>query len=500
MKPANITSDDIVIRGTGTIKAKVGNYGAGVLNGAVKVYILFYCTGERPTVSGITIDGNDQFSQYYTSPSLPNYWLTGVYFQGTSYAVLQSSPHALNVKYINGGGWPIKGTYCRKGLIDGCSVEDSMGVGFDGSTLCVVSNNSSYGAYDGHFATWNSIGGVVANNTCDTSTNGSGVDASGSTDFVVSGNTIRNCANRGIWVLQDPNINKASSNGVIIGNNLFNNNTYTLLSERGDIHVGAVDVTTDSRPVGTIDVSGLTIVGNTIHSFSNANSITLGKYAFDVLIEGNTFSDSAASPATRSVMLYQSGTTIMRNNNDLIFSRGGTPPKVLGTGPAYFDNVFSSIDTSAAGANVLGTTVKTYRKETNRSSVSGVTYQIQEHFGYTTYAADFTSINGSKDIIDINFPSGGFEVSDIEVIALVPVDHGILQKHVTYHGYSAVIPTAIVLESTIYSGGSVPPTITFTASTAKVRIAVGTNGVFSCAVYIKIIGTSGVLPFITSLI
>jgi parallel beta-helix repeat protein len=495
-----ITRDDLLITGSGTIKAKVGSYGAGVSNGAFKYYTTFLITGNNVAVENLAIDGNNQFSQYASSPSQPNYWLNGVSFLGTDYTTLIVSPQARNLIYINGGGWPIKGTYCLGGMIEGCYVENSQGVGFDGSSSCVVDGNTSYDAYDAHFATWNSTGGVVSSNTCNLSTNGSGIDVSGSKDCTVIGNTIRASANRGVWVLQDPNTGRQPSNVTIVGNTFFNNNSFVPLTERGDIQVGPQDVTVDPRPPGTVDVRGLTISGNTFYTYSNANCITLGQYAFNVNIVGNTFADQASSPASKSVVFYNSGQVTMAGNNDLIYLRTGNAPIALGSGPITYDGGSTPIDTSAASASVLGDIFSAYNKETTRIPDPSATYQINERFGYSTFGGEFLSANGSVNVAEIDFTSGGAEVADIEVIITVGGNRGVRCTHVTYQGTSSTTPSQIVASADRYSGGGTPPTISFTAATGKVTVSVGSNDVLTASIWMRVAGTSGTAPNITSLI
>jgi parallel beta-helix repeat protein len=495
-----ITRDDLLITGGGTIKAKTENYGSGVGVGAFKYYTTFQVTGNRVSIENIEIDGDNQFSQYASDPAQPNYWLNGIYFLGTNYSTLIDAPQARNVRYVNGGGWPIRGTYCFGGNISNCYVENSQGVGFDGSSICVVDSNTSFNSYDAHFATWNSIGAVVSNNTCNLSSNGSGIDVSGSKDCTVIGNTIRACANRGIWVLQDPNTSRQPSNVSIIGNAFFNNNSFSGFSERGDIQVAEADPTVDPRPVGTVDVRGLTISGNTFYTYNNANCITLGKYAFDVNIVGNTFADQSSSSAARSIVFYNSGQANVGSNNDLIYLRTGNEPKVLGAGPISYDDANAPLDTSVASAGVLATKQATYTKETTRSSVAGQKFQIDERFGYSVLGAEFNSANGSVDVAEINFTSGGFEVADITVIVTVGGNRGVRRSQVTYQGYSSVTPTQIVAAASAYSGGGTPPTITFTAATGKVTVSVGSDAILGSSIWMRVSGTSGTAPNVVCLV
>lgn len=495
----SISRSDLTITGGGTIKAKPEAYDTGVSAGGYKYYTTFYVTGDRVTIENITIDGNNQFSQYASSGVLPNYWLGAVVFQGTNYSVLLQMPKAINVRYINGGGWPIKGTYCYQGLIDSCEVTNSQGVGFDGSSLCVVSNNSSYNAYDAHFATWNSIGGVVSNNTCNTSSNGSGIDVSGSKDCTIIGNTIRACANRGIWVVQDPNTGRQPSNVTIVGNTFFNNNSYTPIIEKGDIQVAAAYPSLDTRPSGTVDVNGLTIIGNTFTTYNGANSITLGSYAYNVLIDGNTFKSDPVTPATRSIVFYNSNQAIVRNNNDLIYAVTNNPPKIIGSGPLYYDGVDVPLD-STASPDSLGVVQQTFIKETNRSDVSGNTYQIEERFGYAEYGAEFVSANGSKDVVEIEFTGAGYEIAAIELIVTVAGNRGVVSSRVAYQSTNVTTPTQIVAASTLFSGGATIPSISYTATTGKVTIAVTSNTAIESSIWMRVSGTAGTIPNIISLV
>lgn len=496
----NITRNDLTIFGGGTIKVKAGSYSAGVANGAYKFYTCFNCTGNRVTIEEITFDGNNQFSQYPSSPSLPNYWFNAVYFQGLI-GNRTKGGKVINCHYINGGGWPFRGQFHNYGLIQGCYVEHSQGCGFDNGSLCVVANNISYNAHDAHFATWNSLGGVISGNTCDTSDNGSGVDVSGSSDATVIGNTIRNNANRGIWVLQDPNTNTPCRNVTIVGNTLTDNNTYVPISERGDIQVGPADVTTDPRPAGTVDCRGLTITGNTFFTKGNANSITLGKYAFYTNINGNTFIDDSLSPANRSIVLYNATNVIVRDNYDLIAIRKGASgqPKVLGLGPVWFDDANTSLDTSVATGS-LGDVQTNYFVQSNRRNAPGKTYQIVKQYAYSEFGAEFNSTNGTVDVVDVGFTSGGFEVADIELIVTVGGDRGVRRTRVVYQGTNASTPTQIVAAADEYSGGTTPPTITFTASTANVRVSISSNATLVASVWMRVSGTFGTVPNITSLI
>jgi len=498
----DITRNDLTICGGGTIKVKPGPYSAGVASGAYKFYSCFFCTGNRVTVEGITFDGSNQFSQYLSSPSLPNYWWNAVYLVGTSTAVRTKNGRVVNCRYINGGGWPFRGQFHDYGLIDGCYVENSQGCGFDSGSLCVVSNNISYNAHDAHFATWNSVGATIVGNTCDTNDNGSGIDVSGSVDATIIGNTIRNCANRGIWVLQDPNTANPCRNIAIVGNTLTVNNTYVPISERGDIQIGPLDVTTDPRPVGTVDCRGLLISGNSILSEAGANAITLGKYAFYTIIEGNTFTYDAASPPNRSVSIWFSQNVIVRDNNDMIALLGGSgsSPKVLGNGPVWFDGVNVSIDTSATNPAALGNVIANYFVETTRRANTGKNYQIDQRYGYSTFGAEFNSANGSINVVDIGFTAGSFSVADIELIVTVAGDRGVRRTRVAYQGTNATTPTQIVAAADEYSGGSVPPTVTFTASTGKVRIAIGSNAILDASFWMRVSGTAGTVPNITPLV
>lgn len=495
-----ITRGDLTICGGGTIKAKPAGYSDGVANGAFKYYHCFDILGDRVTVENLTFDGNNQFSQYASSASQPNYWLQAVRIRASSPSYNEGGK-ILSCRYINGSGWPFRGLRNKWGLIQGCYVEHSQGIGFDSSSLCVVANNISDNAHDAHFASWNSLGAVIANNTCDGSDNGSGIDVSGATDVTVVGNTIRDCANRGIWVVQDPNTNYKPKNVSLIGNVFFNNNTYTPISEKGDIQVGPIDVTTDSRPSGTIDCNGLTISGNTFQTFNGANCITLGKYADEVLISGNTFRDESASPAARSVSVYNATNVTLKSNNDVVARRRGSSgqPKVLGSGPVWFDGQEYSIDTSVAGTS-LGDVKKAFLLETTRDADRGKTYQIEERYGYTFFGADFDAINGSVNILDIGFSGGGFVVADIEIIATVEGDRGVRKTKVVYQGYSTVTPTQIVAASDEYTGGSTPPTITLTASTGNVRISVGSNASLDGNVFIRIAGHPSAAANVTSLL
>jgi hypothetical protein len=494
------TRDNVTICGGGTIVARSAAYSTGVANGAFKQYVLFLFKGNYCTVKDITFDGNGQFSQYASSPSLPNYWFDAVYFQGLI-GNRSKNGSVVNCKYINGSGWPFRGQYHNYGLIHGCYVEHSQGCGFDAGSLCIVSDNVSYNAHDAHFATWNSLGAVISGNTCDTNDNGSGIDVSGSTDATIIGNTIRNNANRGIWVVQDANTSAACKNITIVGNNLTVNNTYTATSERGDIQIGPADVTTDTRPVGTIDCDGLTINGNNIFSSAGTNSITLGKYAYNTNIIGNIFQDASGSSAGRSIVLYNTTKTIVRNNYDLIAIRKGASgqPKILGSGPVWFDDANTSLDTSVAPA-ALGDVQTNYVVETNRQLTPGNTYQIVKKYGYTEFGAEFTSVNGAKNVVEIDFISGGIEVAAIEIIASVGSGRGAISSRVVYEGYTGVVPTQIVAASTLFSGGTTPPSITYTAATGKVTISLTTNAALSASVWMRVSGTSNVVPNIVSLL
>jgi hypothetical protein len=494
------TRDDVTICGGGTLLARPAAYSAGVANGAFKFYTAFYFTGNRGTVKDITFDGNNEFSQYASSPSLPNYWFNAVYFQGLV-GNRTIGGRVINCRYINGGGWPFRGQYHNYGLIQGCYVEHSQGCGFDAGSLCVVANNVSYNAHDAHFATWNSIGGVISGNTCDTNDNGSGIDVSGSADATVIGNTIRNNANRGIWVVQDPNTATPCRNVTIVGNALTVNNTYVPISERGDIQVGPTDVTTDSRPPGTVDCRGLTISGNTIFSNAGANAITLGKYAFYTNITGNSFIDDGSSSANRSVVIWYSQNTIIRNNYDLIAIRRGAAgqPKILGSGPIWFDDANTSLDTSVA-PTALSAVQTNFVVQTNRQSNPGNTYQIVKNYGFSEYGAEFVAVNGSKNVVEINFTSGGFEVAAIEVIATVGGDRGAVSGRVVYQGSASTTPTQIVAATTVFTGGAAAPTLAYTAATGKVTISVSTNDALSASLWMRVSGTAGTVPNITSLV
>jgi hypothetical protein len=368
--------------------------------------------------------------------------------------------------------------------------------------MCVVSNNISLNGHDAHFATWNSLGGVISGNTCDTTDNGSGIDVSGSTDATVIGNTIRNCANRGIWVLQDPNTGAQCKNVSIVGNTLTVNNTFVPVSERGDIQVGPADVTIDTRPPGTVDCRGLVISGNSIFSRANANAITLGKYAFFTNITGNVFSDDGGSAANRSIVLYETTNTVIRDNYDLIAIRKGASgqPKILGAGPAWFDDANTSLDTSVVSPSALGDVQTNYFVQTNRRNAPGKTYQINKQYAFTEFGAEFNSANGSVNVVDIGFTSGGFSVADIELIVTVAGDRGVRRTRVSYQGTNATTPTQIVAAADEYSGGATPPTVTFTASSGNVQIAIGSNAILEASVWMRVSGTSGTVPNITPLI
>lgn len=494
------TRDDVTICGGGTLFTRPAAYSAGVANGAFKFYTAFLFKGNRCTVQDITFDGNNQFSQYASSPSQPNYWFNAVVIEGLVGNRTENCK-VINCRYINGGGWPFRGQYHNYGLIADCFIEHSQGCGFDGASMCVVSNNISLNGHDAHFATWNSLGGVISGNTCDTTDNGSGIDVSGSTDATVIGNTIRNCANRGIWVLQDPNSGAQCKNVTIVGNTLTVNNTFVPVSERGDIQVGPADVTTDPRPPGTVDCRGLVITGNNIFSRAGANAITLGKYAFYTNITGNVFSDDAGSAANRSIVLYNATNVIVRDNYDLIAIRKGASgqPKVLGTGPVWFDDANTTVDTSAA-PNSLGTQQTNYVVQTNRQDNPGQTYQLVKNYGFSEFGAEFTAVNGSKDVFEIDFTSGGFEVAAVEIIATVGGDKGAVSSRVVYQGYSGVTPTQIVAAATVFTGGTAAPTIGYSATTGKVVVSLTTTGSLSASVWARISGTAGTAPNVVSLI
>lgn len=160
----------------------------------------------------------------------------------------------------------------------------------------------------------------------------------------------------------------------------------------------------------------------------------------------------------------------------------------------------NGVNLSATGTSTLGNIQISGNKA---QSTSGL-IQLRPvdgalQFGDTALAGDttghrffhmkFNYINGSTDVADIAFSSGGFEVADIEVIATVGGDRGVRKTRVSYQGFSGGTPSQIVAATDVYSGGGAPPSITFTASTSNVRISVGSDATLTGTVTITVLGT-----------
>lgn len=149
-----------------------------------------------------------------------------------------------------------------------------------------------------------------------------------------------------------------------------------------------------------------------------------------------------------------------------------------GTGASSASAARSNLSAAASGAN------------SDITSLTGLTTSVFEvASGYAMMSKSMTYINGSVDVATIAFNSGGFEIADIFVTATVSGDRGVRRTHVTYQGYSAISPTQIVAAADVYSGGSTPPSISFTASTGSLKISVGSNASLSGAIAIEVMGT-----------
>lgn len=462
---ADITRNDLLITGGGTIKAKAGSYGAGVANGAYKNYCAFYVTGNRVTIENVTFDGNNQFSQYPSSPSLPHYWLLGVYFYGGSQGRVQ------NCRYINGGGWPFKGELHTDGVITGCYADHSQGIGFDAGARCVVSHNQSYNAHDAHFCAWNSTNAVISNNVADTNDNGSGIDVSGSKWVTVANNTIRNNYNRAIWVLQDPNTNNTTQLVTIVGNVCHKNRNYASITEGGEIHIAGLDPLSTSSP-GRIDGQYVVIANNTIEP-NNGNGITLGPYADDVLIEGNLIKAAQGTSPSRGIMVYNATNVTLRNNRDLIGNQ-----KTIGAGPVFFESVDGNDHDFSAAAVALQPLRRRHARiiddQGDSKSATAQRYSIHETWDGKEMSCRYTAGTTDKHLCEITSTAGGFFPVMIKVEAQAAGGRGMICQRFYYNIYSGGI-SLIKAAETEYTAGGAPTIViadTSGGGTGRIRIAV----------------------------
>lgn len=312
----NIIRDDLEISGSGTIKAKAGSYGTGVVAGAPKTYYCMIGTGNRLTFKDITIDGNNQFKQTIYNPSVPFWWLWGAHINGTA-GNLKTGGKIINMKYINGGGQAFVQSYTDGGLIEGNYAEHSIGIGFNGSKHGVLSNNRSYNASDDHFGAWFSQFINIQGNIADTNDNGHGIEVYCSSDINVTGNNIANNQNGGVQVTGNETTPTVSPSGenvsrriLINGNNLYNNSQNVLLTDRGEIRLGDLAAYTSGEVASQIIIGGN---GNNITDDSSHVFINEGVSGVEIV--GNTMEPFTPGADLRRIVMYKGDNIFVANNH-----------------------------------------------------------------------------------------------------------------------------------------------------------------------------------------
>jgi len=326
-----ITRGDLTIEGSGTIKAKSGSYGAGVVAGTAKIYYGILITGDRVAIRDIVLDGNNQFTQGYPNLSVPQWWFYGVRLAGP---VGYNMGNIISkVAYINGGGQAFVGSKQVGGIIENCYAEHNMAIGFDGSDKCIVQNNYSYNAHDAHFGTWNSTNAIVSGNIGDTSDNGSGIDVSGSVDALITGNVLRNCSGAGVHVTIDPSTATVPRRISITNNRLYDNSQTITLNDNAGVRLGNEAAYTSGETV-----SDVLIEGN--HIFSDTSPVFVGKGVSKVQILNNVLepvTDGGVWP-TR-INYWFSDTDITTRGNTTQRAGAGWYDSFLGTaGIIYADD------------------------------------------------------------------------------------------------------------------------------------------------------------------
>ena len=276
---ATITRDGLTISG-GTIKVKAGTYTDGVANGDIKIYILFYITGNNNTVEGVTFDVNDQSTNYVHSASLPNLEFRHTYMSGTSGAFKHGNK-ALNNYYLRGNGQTYVGNYQEHGDIAGNYAEGSIGMGWNASRNCSLDRNKSVSARDAHFGIWLSDRITASGNIGTDNSNGNGFDISGSSNVTVQGGVISGNQNCGIWIGKDPNVSTKASN-VVISDVVLRNNQNFVLSMNAEIIVANINYDSSSG----VTADGVLITGNTI--VGNKRAIFLGSESKNIKILDNS--------------------------------------------------------------------------------------------------------------------------------------------------------------------------------------------------------------------
>ena len=306
---ANISRNSLTISGGGTIKVKPNAYSAGVANGTSKVYVAFNIMGSYCTVQNIILDVNNQGTNYNPSASLPNVEFRHTYmFSGTPNLYRQGN-NVIGNRYLNGNGQTYVGNFQQFGVIASNYAEGSIGCGYNASKNCTIISNTSLNARDAHFAAWISEDISLIGNIAVSSSNGNGIDISGSSDIIVSGNTVKQNQLCGVWVGADPNVGNISQR-VLITNNILSDNQQFIMGSSAEIRVANIPYDTTIRP-SAIDV---VINGNRISGLNRA--IFLGDLVKDIKILNNSLEPlSTSSPFPNSRIDISTTNKVAISNN-----------------------------------------------------------------------------------------------------------------------------------------------------------------------------------------
>ena len=282
-----ITRNNVIVRGKAQIKIKSGTY--DVINQHTVYTLISTSNGvSHVTIEELTLNCNNQASDF-VYPGTGNTFteIRFVRFNGDIGSVGINN-RALNLRYTNGNGQVVVGNFQKAGIISGVVSEiGNIGIGWNESESCIVENCYCKDARDASFCAWyNSTNIQIINNNVHTNTNGNGIDCSGSSNVLISGNTIRNCQNSGIWVGEDPNGNIVSNNVIISNNILSENCQYN--PNKGEIRIAQI-IYADSGLTYDTDLAAtnVLITGNMINA--TVNNDVYVKDAEDVSIIGNFF-------------------------------------------------------------------------------------------------------------------------------------------------------------------------------------------------------------------
>lgn len=454
----------------GLIKIKAGpDYTIGRAIGSEWYFSVIDIKANECKVMGVALDGNGTATLSGYKSSIVNLRWQGVTALGPRDGVNYHKGNRITkCRTYNNGGQSFTMQWNKNGVIEGCYSYGCSGMGFSRCERSILVHNIAENSHDAPFISNGRCHDIlIKGNLSDVTTNGSGIDVTGTTGCIVEGNIIKRSAAWGLLVGYNVQNSNYSEN-VRVRGNLFESNSQGDVSFPSEICVGSAYT---DRAINATDV---VIENNTFVLDGSAGAFRgqtakMAYGAVNVVVRDNEIYGTLSS----SKMIF---TVSSASSKNISFVRNrwngdGTPfittsTTYLGTFAVY-DNVGIQLDANAG-------------RMPNRGKENAGTLEMSLNRNIGT---------SDVDIVTIWLP-GGLQFIVLEVCIVQSGSGGVLSKCYVISGYSGTTVSVISDTSTIAATGSNPPVLTpDTAEAGVFRLKISSTGVArATTIHTKLIG------------